>query len=444
MAAMISYSIGSAAIDAAVTTVTVAPPPAFQPGDFLVLGVIAGAAGGVAAASAPPDWTDLSGGTAPGLFGKTATDSEPASYTVTLDGAATAAAFVAAYPAATVAGVSFAASDDDVTAYTPPFPDGVSADQTVLLIAAAVASADDVNLNAGYQNVSLPAGAGWTAEVPVFGPALPDNTSSLSPCAIGLADVAGSAGSPVLTSPQGCTVYAAYLVLDVTGTARPLSVTATAAYPAGIPGMALTVKALSGAASPPAGATATFYSDGTTQAPQASITPIASGSLVYGAVTENYAVDNGSSFTPNASTTFTQDIADTDSHCIYGTFEAAGPTTAGTTVTLGGAAPANAYSTVALAEILAATGSTLAETAAAQASGIVPGDFATTSVALAAVFRSAPAAGSLLVALVSANSSWSKGTASVTVTDSSGRTWSPLAERTYPSYCGVWIGTPAS
>jgi hypothetical protein len=450
MAAMISYSIGYTAIDAAAASVTVAPPPAYAAGDLLIMGVIAGGtAGSAVPADAPPGWTALSGsGSAPGVFAKTATDSEPPSYTVTLGGPATAAAFVAAYPAASVAGGSAAASDDDAIWYSPAFPADVSAGQTVLLVAAAVASANDVNGNAGYQNVNLPSGSGWTTEVPVFGPALPDNTNGVYPCAIGLADIAGSASSPTLSSPQGCTIYAAYLVLDITGTADPLSVTATAAYPEGIPGMALTVKALSGAAAPAAisagGATATFYASGTAQPPQAPVTPNASGSVVYGAVTENFGVTSGSSFTANPASTFTQNVADTASTCIYGTFQSASATTAGTAVTLGGSAPVNGYATAALAEILAASGSTLAETAAATAAGTVPGDFASTAVAQTAVFRSAPSAGSLLVAMVSANSSWGQGNASVSVTDSSGRTWTPLAERVYPSYSGVWIGAAAS
>jgi hypothetical protein len=450
MAAMISYSIGYTAIDAAAPSVAVAPPPAYAAGDLLIMGVIAGGtAGSAVPADTPPGWTALSGGgDAPGVFAKTATDSEPSSYTVTLSGPATAAAFVAAYPAASVAGGSAAASDADAVWYAPAFPAGVSAGQTVLLVAAAVASAGDVNGNAGYQNVNLPSGSGWTTEVPVFGQALPDNTNGVYPCAIGLADIAGSASSPTLSSPQGCTIYTAYLVLDITGTADPLSVTATVAYPEGIPGMALTVKALSGAAAPAAisagGATATFYASGTAQAPQASVTPNASGSVVYGAVTENFGVTSGSSFTANPASTFTQNIADTASTCIYGTFQSASATTAGTAVTLGGSAPVNAYSTAALAEILAAGGSALAETAAATAAGTVPGDFATTAVAQTAVFRSAPSSGSLLVAMVSANSSWGNGNASVSVTDSSGLTWTPLAERVYPSYCGVWIGAAAT
>jgi hypothetical protein len=450
MPEMISYSIGYPPIDAAVTSVTVAPPPACQAGDLLIMGVIAGGTAGEAvAASAPDGWTALSdSGTAPAVFSKTATASEPATYAVTLGATATAAVFVAVYPAATVAYSTAAASDDDVTSYSPAFPEGAAQDQTVLLAAAAVASATDVNGNTGYQNVNLPSGPGWTTQVPVFGQALPDNTGGVYPCAIGLAETdGGTTGSPALTSPQGCTIYAAYVVLDVTGTASPLSVTATVAYPEGIPGMALTVKALSGAATPAAiasgGATATFYANGASQAPQAPITPNASGSVVYGAVTENFGVTSGETFTANPASSFTQSVADTVSTCAYGTFQSAAATTAGTAITLGGEEPVSAYATAALAEILAASGSALSETATALASGTAPGDFATTSVAQTAIFRSAPPPGSLLVAMVSANSSWGNGGASVSITDSAGLTWTPLAEQAYPSYSGVWIAAVA-
>jgi hypothetical protein len=247
----ISYSIGCTAIDAAVTTVTVVPPPAYASGDLLVIGIIAGGTSNtVVTASTPSGWTKLSGSSAPGVFTKTATGSEPGSYSFTLSAASTAAVFCAAYPAGTVASSAFHASGSDVTGYTPAFPSGVTSSQTVLLVAGAVAYDGDVNANSGYQNVSLPSGSGWTTEVPVFGPALPDNTGSVFPVAIGLADVAGSAAAQALTSPQGCNIYAGYVVLNITGTSTPQSVTATVAYPEGTPGMALTVKALSGAAAP--------------------------------------------------------------------------------------------------------------------------------------------------------------------------------------------------
>ena len=441
MSQMISYAIGYTPIDGSATSVTVTPPPAYQAGNLLVMGVIGGGATAAAAATAPSGWTAPAGSGTPGLFYKTASASEPASYTVTLSSAATVAVFVAAYPAATVVSSAFRASGNDVTSYSPAFPPGVTSGQTVLMAAAAVASASDVNGNSGYQNVVLPQ-SGWTTDVPVFGPARPGVTTVL-PCAVGLAEVAGSTSSPLLTSPQGCNIYAGYLVLNVTGAPPSLmTVTATLSPPAGQPGLALTVKALSGAATPAAieagGAASGYYAGGVSGAPAAAITPNASGSYVYGSLTQNFGVTGGATFTPNASTTFSQNVPDSTWDAIYGTLRSSAKTTAHTPVTLGGTAPANAYTTGAFAEILAAAGSTLAETATATAAGTAPGNFATTSVSRTAVFTAPPAPGTLLVALVSGNSNFFNGAATASITDSLGLTWVPLAQQGYPSYSGVF------
>jgi hypothetical protein len=442
MPAMISYSVGYTAIDASGTTVTVAPPPAYQSGDLLVMGVMAGGESNtLVTASTPSGWTALSSGSAPGVFVKTATSSEPDDYTVTVSATSTISAFVAAYPAATVVSSAFQASDADIVSYSPAFPSGVTSGEAVLLIAGAVAYDSDDSENPAWQNLNLPSGS-WTTEVPVFGQFLPDPSPYVYPCCIGMCDITGSTSAPALTSPQGCTVYAAYVVLNLTGTSNPQSVSATVAYPEGLPGMALTVKALSGAATVAAilagGATEPFYANATSQAPATAIIPNATGSLVYGAVTENVGVTGGTTFTPSGASTFSQNIGDDAWDAIYGTFRSTGTTTEGTPVTLGGSAPDNGYTTAALAEILAAPGQTLTETATAIAAGTVPGDFATTTVTQTAIFPVAPAPGSLLVAMVSANSN-NNGNASVTIEDSSSLTWIPLAEQVYPGYSGVWV-----
>jgi hypothetical protein len=138
-------------------------------------------------------------------------------------------------------------------------------------------------------------------------------------------------------------------------------------------------------------------------------------------------------------TAFSQNIADALSSCAYGTLRSSGTTAASSALTLGGTAPSSVYYTLALAEILAAPDATLAEVATATASALVPGDFATTSLTLPAVFASPPAGGTLLVAMVSANSNWGNGNASFTVADSYGLTWVLLAQAQFPSYSGVWI-----
>jgi hypothetical protein len=452
MPSMISYSVGYTAIDAnSGTTVTVAPPPVYAAGDLLVMGVIAGGTSNtVVGAGTPSGWTAVSGGgTAPGVFRKTATGSEPSSYTVTLGAASCAAVFVAAYPAATVVSSAFRASGTDVTSYTPAFPSGVTSGETVLLIAGAVAADGDANGNAGGQNLNLPSGSGWATEVPVFGPALPGQSGTIVyPCAIGLADITGSTSAQALTSPQGCNISAAYLVLNITGSApaAPYTVTATASGPASAVGVVMTVKALSGAQSAldifNDGAYSAAYGNGVSQAPEVTLTPAATGSIVYGAVAENIGVTGGTTFTAASGTTFTQNVPDPVSDVIYGTFRSTGTTTSGTPVTLGGSAPGSAYFTAAAAEILAA--GTLAETATVTVSGLLPGAYPTTTLALPAYFPSQPAPGSLIVALISANSSWTSGAAVFAVTDNLGLTWYEQAAQAYPSYSGVWIASLAS
>ena len=441
---VISYSIGSTPINAEASTVTVPAPPAYSAGDFLVMSVIGGSESGTGVApSTPSGWTALTGGgAAMGVFWKTA-GSEPASYTVTMAASCTAAAWVAAYPAASISSSSFAHSSGNVTSWSPSVPGGVSSDQLLLVAGGAVPSAGAVKVPVGNANFNFP--AGLTPEVPAFAPSNPTSSNGPYTAAAGLSDVAGSdlPGSLTFTSAQQSTLYAGFIVLTVTGTSDPLAVTATVASPEGTPGLALTVKALSGAASPGAiaagGAKVSFYASGTSQAPQTAITPNAAGSLVYGAVTENYGVTGGADFTANAATTFCQNIADTAWNAIYGTFRSQNTTTNGVPVTLGGSAPDNGYTVAALAEILAAAGQSLSETATALTAGTVPGDFATTSVAQTAIFTTAPAAGTLLVAMVSANSRFGDGNATVTITDTAGLTWVPLAEEHYPAYAGVWV-----
>lgn len=441
----ISYSPAWTAIASAATSLTIQPPPVYAAGDLLVMGVMAGAGTiGGAYPETPSGWTALSSaGAALGFFYKTATSSESA-YTVTLSATACAAGFVAAYPAATIISYSAGSSGNDVTSWAATFPSGVTADETVLLIAAAVANPRDANGNDGYQNLNLP--SGWATDVPVSGPALPSNPDSVQPVCIGLAGITGGTGNPVLTSPQGCNFYAGFVVLSVTGAApNPLQVTATLASQTAIYGMALSVSALTGAAAPATiqadGATATFYAGGTSQAPQVPITPNATGSLVFGAITQNFGVTGGTTYTADSSTTFTQNVGDAISDVIYGTFQSASTTTSGTPVTLGASAPDNAYTVAALAEILAAAGQSLAVVATAEAAATVPGQYLTTTAAQTAVFPagSQPPAGSLLVAAVSANSNWPDGNASVAISDSLGLTWTQLASTSYPAYAGVWV-----
>jgi hypothetical protein len=441
MSALISYGIGYSANSTAATSVVIQPPPVYASGDLLVMGVIAGGTGatGGIVPSLPSGWTRVSAsGATLATFTKTATGSE-SPYTVTVASTAASAGFVAAYPAASVVSSSFGGSGTNATSWTGTFPAGVTGTETVLMVCGAVNN----GTNTGYQNFNF--SSGWTTDVPAFGPALPANPDSVQPVAIGLAEVTGSTGNPTLTSAEGCNLYGGFLVLNVTGK-PPVThqVTATVQAPEAITGMALTVKALTGAASVQAiltgGAAENFYAGAVSQAPAAAITPNATGSIVYGAVAENFDVSGGTSFTANGSTTFTQNVADLLNVAMYGTFESSGTTTASTPVTLGGSAPDNAFTVAALAEILAAPGHSISEVATASVNATYPGQYATTASAQTASFLGTqPQPGQLLVAMVSANSFWQAGNASVTITDSSGLTWTQLAQVQYPAYAGVFV-----
>jgi hypothetical protein len=449
MAEMISYSISTTVINASATSLTITPPPAYSNGDLLVLSVTGGSAtaGGAVSATTPSGWTRLStSGAGLSVFTKTA-GTEPASYTITMSVASTISAYIAAYPAATVSSSSFSGSGTNITSYTSTWPSGVSTNQVVLVVAAAVATGS----NAGYQNINYP--AGLTSEIPVFGQALPTQPGTVVyPCAIGLNDVTGSVmgglPAPVFTSPQDCIIYTGFIVLTVTGAVSIYTVTAVSVYPMAVPGMMLAVKMLSGAASAADifanGAFTQFYAKNVLQAPQAAITPTASGSYVYGAVTENLNVTAGTTYTANASTTFIQNNSSTGNGSVYGTFRSKNATTANTPVTLGGSTPDNSTTTAALAEIFAAPGSTLTEIATAIATGLTPGNFNTGYVSQTAIFTAPPAVNTLLVAMVSTNSYFTLGNASVTITDSGNLTWTALAEVFYPSYSGVWVGSSAT
>ena len=186
-------------------------------------------------------------------------------------------------------------------------------------------------------------------------------------------------------------------------------------------GIALTVKVLTGAARVQSGQTA---SSTTANPPQLAITPNASGSWVYGAES----VNGAGTYTANGSTTFSQNV---NAGTPLGTFRSTATTTAATPVTLGGSAPADAAD-IALLEILAAAGLTLAEDASS------PAGVNTSSAITIATASFSPPRGSLLVAQVATNAT---GSGTVTMTVSGGPlTWTEVikANSATTAYAGVW------
>jgi hypothetical protein len=202
-----------------------------------------------------------------------------------------------------------------------------------------------------------------------------------------------------------------------------LTVTATQTGASGTaPGIALTVKVLTGQASSPAGATADSV---TATVPDLAITPSGTGSWVYGAVANLAA---STAYTAAGTTTFSANVSDTTNGLAYGTFRSTSTTTSGTPVTVGGSAPAEGSGAlaVALCEIL--KGTTLAEDSSS------PAAVNTKTAATITTAAFTPPAGSLLVAMVASDGS-GDGTHSMTmaVADSSGLTWTQAAVAPLPA-----------
>lgn len=192
-------------------------------------------------------------------------------------------------------------------------------------------------------------------------------------------------------------------------------------------GIILTVKVLTGALAA-AAQTGTQDASNSITTPQLAITPTATGSWIYGAVTN---VAAATAFTANGSTTFSQNVLYTGDGDTFGTFRSTNTTTAATPVTVGGSAPAESAGNLiwAAAEILAAT--TLAEDPSSPA-----GKNTTTATTISTASFSPPG-GSLLVAVVSNNGTGS-GTLTMTVSDSLNLTWTQLANTTYDR-ASVWV-----
>jgi hypothetical protein len=191
-----------------------------------------------------------------------------------------------------------------------------------------------------------------------------------------------------------------------------LTVTAAQSGSGASDGIALTVKVLTGAAASPAGATA---QSGTVTTPELAITPDATGSLVYGALVNGA---SATAFTAAAGTTFTQNQTWAGDATTFATFRGTSTTTSGTPVTLGATAPTETAGRlqIALLEILAS--GTLAEDPSSPA---VAYTNTATSVPTASF---SPPAGSLLVAMVASDCSGTAGQSmTMTVSDSSGLTW---------------------
>ena len=454
--AALSYSFGVTPHAATASTVTVAPPPAYNAGGLLVMCAFGGVpnASGTVYPSVPSGWTAVSAGSAPfGVFTKTATASE-AACTVTFSAACVAVVTIVAYPAATVASSLFASSGNGVVTYTPAFPSGVTSGQVVLWCAGSIDWGAGGGYTSGLHTEELP--AAWTTVIPPLGPSNDSVAGNYQATCIGLCQYTGVTGNPTVTSQEDSTFYSGFLVLTIPVAASTLAVTATAGGAVagvagtsgyqGVPaiGMALTVEALSGTQSAAAiktgGATAASYSLGASASPSLAITAKQAGSRICGALME---WQPGVAYTAAANTVFHQNVYDSLNLASYGTFFSLAPPSQGVATTYGATSPANTRVNVALAEILAASSGSIATAmTAVNALGQKTSDFPAPAVQQTAIFPSQPPTGALLVATVSCNSHFVQGgTITMSLADSSGLTWTPLAESNTASgaYAGVWV-----
>lgn len=217
--------------------------------------------------------------------------------------------------------------------------------------------------------------------------------------------------------------------IDVSFVTSAITVTATQTGGSTKNGTGLYVEVVTGAAKTQNGATAT--NDTTITTPQLSITPNASGSWVYAALSNRAAA---TAYTANASTTLDMNLTDATNTVTYGAGRTTATTTAATPVTVGASAPTETAGTlgIALAEILNATGKTLAKDASTPAAvdntaglGVTTGWFI-------------PPAGSLLVATVSTD--WAgAGAVQITMSDTWGLQWTKLAQSSTTGTTAVYI-----
>lgn len=197
-------------------------------------------------------------------------------------------------------------------------------------------------------------------------------------------------------------------------------------------GMILSVKVITGGALTQNGAVA-VTSGAALSPPELAITPNATGSIVFGAML-TAGEGSGSSYTPTGATTYYTNTVQSDIQ--YGTLRSTSATTTSTPVTLGGTAPTgNTTGGIALAEVLVASGATLAVDAS------TPADTAYAAVTTLTCAAFTPPLGALLVVMAVGLSGSGQATMTITDTAGLGLSWTALeqANAADNGYAGVWI-----
>ena len=241
----------------------------------------------------------------------------------------------------------------------------------------------------------------------------------------------GANVAATFTHGRTSTAQAATILLIAPPSAVPSAFTvgATQSGTGAFAGMGLDVYTMAGAAVNPVGATASKVAT----TPNASITPLGTGSRIFGAVENNTA---SASFTAETATPFALNQPDSANAVSYGSFATTAVTTAGTPVLCGATNAGITAGAFAAAEILAAPGRTLTELTASEPVTAV------TAMGLSLqTMAFVPPPGTLLMALVAADGNTGAGLiVNMTVASIPALTWTEQVSfhTATNAYAGVW------
>jgi hypothetical protein len=216
--------------------------------------------------------------------------------------------------------------------------------------AASLAGAGTLTAAGVVEHAAVLAGAGTLTAAPVQESAvtLAGAGTLGSAATLTLAGAASLAGAGTLTAAGSAAsaLLAGAGTLAAAGTSGRVMTVTAAQSGSTTPGMVLAVKVVTGAAASPIGATASSIT-----AVEEAITPVGTGSWVYGAAADN----QSSPFSAASGTTFSESFFDSAEVWAGATFRSTSTTTAGTPVTLGSSNPPAAPG-LALVEILSGSG----------------------------------------------------------------------------------------
>lgn len=239
--------------------------------------------------------------------------------------------------------------------------------------------------------------------------------------------ITSGAQTPAWTISESTVTWVAAAAAYNAAAAGSLVVTASNSGAGAENGIGLAVVVVTNQAASPLGATASSV---TLTVPQLAVTPQGTGSVVYGCLINGNA---SAAFTFNAATTSVQNYPLTGLNTTLAAFSSAAFTAAGTPVTLGATAPSEPSTLllISMLEILPAGGDLVTD-------GSTPAPAGTLTALSVSTAAFTPPAGSLLVALVTADiTGILNANSSLSVSDSYGYTWTLDALASYVAGSGI-------